>query len=137
MNLAYFKNRQSYDTLNLKQRVKYKPYRMFKTIVTCTRIDKIGPSKLFNGSKSLELRSVDDFHTHRIDFNVAMDRVVEYLQFTCAMCCQLSIKTQQCNKSIHKNISQKNHLIRQRRPSTFLVNSASCNVEFYKHSNKK
>lgn len=100
MNLAYFKNRQSYQTLNLKQRFKYKPYRMFKSIVTCTRIDKIGPSKLFNGSKSLELRSVDDFHTHRIDLNVAMDRVVEYLQFTCAMFCQLSIKTQQCNKSI-------------------------------------
>lgn len=56
---------------------------MFKSIVTCTRINEIGPSELFNGPKSLELRSVDNFHTEWINFNVAMNRIVEYLQFTC------------------------------------------------------
>lgn len=87
MNLAYFENRQTYQTFSLKQRFKYKPYRMFKSIVTCARINEIGPSKLFNGPKSLELRGIDDFYTKRINFNVAMDRIVEYLQFTYAIFC--------------------------------------------------
>lgn len=52
---------------------------MLKAIVTCTRIDEIGSSKLFNGPKSLKLRSVDNFHTQGMNFNVAMNRVIEYL----------------------------------------------------------
>lgn len=54
---------------------------MLKSIVTCTRIDEICPSKLFNGPKSLKLTSVDDFHTQRMNFNVAMNRVIKNLQF--------------------------------------------------------
>ncbi len=37
------------------------PNRVFKAVVGCSRVNKVGSSKLLDVSKSLELRCVNDF----------------------------------------------------------------------------
>ncbi len=53
---------------------------MFKSVVAATRENIVGSTKLFDVSQSLELWGVDYPHTQRVNFNVAVDRVIENLK---------------------------------------------------------
>lgn len=65
---------------------------MLKSIVSCTGINKINSSKLFDGAQSLELRSVYYPHTQGVDLNVSVNWVIQNLKCTYASVKVLKIK---------------------------------------------
>lgn len=52
---------------------------MFKSVVRSSWKNIVTTSQLFNISKPLKLRSVNDSDEKRVEFNVAMDRIINYL----------------------------------------------------------
>ena len=57
------------------------PNTMFKAVVRSSREDEVAPSQLSEEAETLELWGVDDLHTKWVNLYVAMDGVIEHLEF--------------------------------------------------------
>ena len=62
------------------------PNAMFKSVMRCSWINIVDSAKLLKISKSLELRSIDDGHQERVEFNVSVNRIVETLSYQTKNC---------------------------------------------------
>jgi len=52
---------------------------VLKSVVRSARINEVVCSKLFDVSQPLELRGVDHFYKQRMNFNMSMNGIIEYL----------------------------------------------------------
>lgn len=58
------------------------PERVLEAVVRGSREHQVGSSQLLDVAQSLELRRVDDGHQQGVEFQVAVDGVVEHLSPT-------------------------------------------------------